>query len=1019
MLFPSDIKIHDVLVGCYRKYKSYVYYSSGMSFKKQEIAAFEQDPEKFEEHLSSLENALLHDDRVYFSKLLHRIQYRVLPKLSPDLKQGDELVISNEDLDNLQINKVNFFISLPVELSILDVLWTLIFYRICLANSDEINSFSYANVIDENVFCQRDGILESINFSSYQLFKPYYRNYIQWKNDAIDAAKKNYENKEDSTIFSLDLKEFFYSINVDFSALPKLVTNNEILLNEYNSFSFLSWIIKKIHETYKNKVVKVRKGLGDRLFLPIGLPSSGVIANVYMLDFDESVAAANGVDYYARYVDDILIVRKGVEKTKNSIELLLSAFPAQLQRIGTTDEVSLCKAPSIIIQKSKIKVIQILKDYSESILTRLKTDIATPSEPRLMPNIELNLDDFQNLIYGQQNESIKVRDATNPGINQKYLMKYFSDFLFGHKNTFVESGRVKKTTTREAKIKDQIEKALSTSLLLHLYQKWDAIFSFAFLCDNDKQLFIKLYEKARKSISTLSFSKDESTIVEAEKSHVLSDLKTALENALSLSVSSAYAITLSGAKVSRVLTLTMKNIGKSLRKCNMFNLRLCAFPMLPFSNDPPDNLYVVNIQEYLSKYSKSDIDERKIELSPCYIAPQDFFIYKILRQYEAINKIDYQQIMKDYQNIFMKFGFTDCPNIKVLPPQNSRKEYQKISIFVGEDQQVHDGMFYIALGNMNLTKHRMIVDHSKLKLMQASFQKKKELYRLLNSSYLPRIKTPLKSTLTNPHTINPGTSDEKHETMTPVDLLVLPEASVPLEWIPEIAEFSRRSQIAVICGIKYVSLNKRIVNTVATVLPVISKEKHKSSFVFLREKNVYAPEEKRRIKNNGLEWRDSDPSVNYIFSWRDLNFSVFNCYELTDIMSRALVGTDELDLLIATEYNKDIAYFSSIAESASRDLFCYVCQVNSSDYGDSKIIGPLKEYRKTIASISGGEKDSIHIGGINVAALREYLNSEHSQDFVDYKEGVNRSDGSAKHKNPKFEKLMVFCATSANRNKGK
>jgi len=1022
MVFPADISIHDVLIGCYRKYKSYVFYSSGMSFKKKDVAEFEADSETFEKSISSLESALRTEDRIYFSKLFRQINYVVLPKMSLDTKSKNDLVISNEDPDNLTISKVNFFISLPVELSILDVLWTLIFYRICLTSSNEINSFSYANIIDDSVFVQRDGILESINFSSYKLFKPYYRNYIQWKNQAINIAEGNYGNEQDSTIFSLDLKEFFYSIDVDFSLLPQLATNNKNLLEEYSSFSFLSWIIETIHQIYRKKVVQVRKGLGSRLFLPIGLPSSGVIANVYMLSFDESMAATEGVDSYARYVDDILIVKKGIEKTKNSIDLLLSAFPKQFKRIEDTKEISLCAASNIIIQKDKIKVIQIYKDCSECILSKLKTDIATPSEPRLMPNIELSLDDFQKLIYGEQSESIKVRDATSPGINQKYLMKYFSDYLYGHKNTFLEKEKAEGPTTREAKIKDQIEKTLSTNLLLHLYQKWDAIFSFAFLCDDDKQLFAKLFQKAKGSISALSFSLSEPTIIKKKKPTLLLALKSALKEALHLSASSAYAVTLNTAKITHIFTPKIKKMGVLLRKCDMFNLRLCAFPMLPFSKNPPNNLYVVNVSKYLSTYSKDDIDQRKIALSPCFIAPQDFFIYQILRQYDAINAIDYQKIMSDYQSLFNKFDFTDCPEIMISIPSNSKKEYQKTCIDVyGGGEGNHEGMYYIALANMNLTKHRMILDHSKLQLKQASFQKKKELYRLLNNSYLPKIKLILKGAFPSRYLLNPSspTEKERHETMVPVDILVLPEASVPLEWISEIAEFSRRSQIAVVCGVKYVLLGNRIINSVATILPEISDKKHKSSFVFLREKNVYAPEEKRRIKDNGFACCDQTPLVYYVFSWQNINFAVFNCYELTDIMSRAVVGTGRLDLLIATEYNKDIAYFSNIAESASRDLFCYVCQVNSSDYGDSKIIGPLKEYRKTIASISGGEKDSIHIGGINVGALRDYQICEHEQDFVHYKEGVARAGNVAKHKNDKYEKLLVFSATSANLNKGK
>jgi hypothetical protein len=1023
MVFPSDVDAHGVLIGCYRKYKSYVFYSSGMDFKKKEIAEFESDPVSFDKKIEDLQRALVSEDKTYFARLFRQISYQVLPKLSSGKQDRNSLIISNEESDQLTIDKVNFFIELPVELSILDVLWTLLFAKLSSSGFDEINQFSYANLIDDGVFLgEGPEFLETINFQTYKLFRPYFKNYVLWKNRAIDCAENNYENQEDSTIFSLDLKEFFYSLDVDFSKLPSLVTDNKDLLKHFESYSFLSWIISKIHLTYRVKVAKVRKGLGERVFLPIGLPSSGFIANAYMASFDQRISATSGVDYYGRYVDDILIVKKGVSESSDSIDLLVSAFPEELKKTESQDDVFLLGQKSVVIQKTKIKVIKILSGYSESILTRLKTDIATPSEPRLMPNIDLSLDDFQNLIYGEENESIKVRDASNPDINQKYLMKYFSDYLYGHKNTLPTRKPRKGLTTKEAKIKDQIEKTLSSSLLMSLYAKWGAIFSFTFLCDSDKSLFVSLASKAKAAISGLSFSSKESAILDSQKPKILALLKKSLTLCLNLSISSAFALTLSGKNITGVLSQEIRNTGKILRESNMFNLRLCAFPMLPFCSKLPDNLYNVDLQKYLSFYSRDGIDKRKIQLSPTFVRPQDFFIYNILKSYDALNSIDYQEINNNYKDLYSGLGFTDCPEIEVSNISSAKKEYQKFHISVfGNNDNDDRSVVYLALANMNLSNHKMIIDHSKLGLDQNSFKRKRELYRLLNSSYLPRVKgvhrrVSPEALFGNAKTV---AESESKETLSPVDFLVLPEASVPLEWLPEIAEFSRRSQIAVVCGIKYVLFDDRIINSVATILPTVSGQEHWAAFVFLREKNTYAPEEKRRIENNDYHWRDSSPAKNYVFTWRNVKFAVFNCYELTDIMSRAFFSTDNLDLLIATEFNKDISYFSSITESASRDLFCYVCQVNSSDYGDSKIIGPLKGYRKIIASISGGEKDGIHIGGIDVKELRKYLNAEHQKDFVDYKENCEKASNSAKNKNPDFTKLLQFCATSANRNKGK
>ena len=90
----------------------------------------------------------------------------------------------------------------------------------------------------------------------------------------------------------------------------------------------------------------------------------------------------------------------------------------------------------------------------------------------------------------------------------------------------------------------------------------------------------------------------------------------------------------------------------------------------------------------------------------------------------------------------------------------------------------------------------------------------------------------------------------------------------------------------------------------------------------------------------------------------------------------------ETDIIFASEYNLDISYFSSITESASRDLSDFVTQVNYSNCGDTKLVAPYRDKFKIIASINGGEKDSVHIGHVDIEELRNYLSAfkSHSLD---------------------------------------
>ena len=56
-----------------------------------------------------------------------------------------------------------------------------------------------------------------------------------------------------------------------------------------------------------------------------------------------------------------------------------------------------------------------------------------------------------------------------------------------------------------------------------------------------------------------------------------------------------------------------------------------------------------------------------------------------------------------------------------------------------------------------------------------------------------------------------------------------------------------------------------------------------------------------------------DYSIYHLCQWKGIQFTVYNCYELTDIVHRCIFRSD-LDVLFAVEYNKDINYFSNISK---------------------------------------------------------------------------------------------------------
>ena len=81
-----------------------------------------------------------------------------------------------------------------------------------------------------------------------------------------------------------------------------------------------------------------------------------------------------------------------------------------------------------------------------------------------------------------------------------------------------------------------------------------------------------------------------------------------------------------------------------------------------------------------------------------------------------------------------------------------------------------------------------------------------------------------------------------------------------------------------------------------------------------------------------------------------------------------------VDFLIAVEWNLDTNYFSNIAESSARDLHCYFVQVNTTQYGDSRIVSPQCTEMMNILRTKGGINETLLIGELDIHELRNFQN---------------------------------------------
>ena len=230
--------------------------------------------------------------------------------------------------------------------------------------------------------------------------------------------------------------------------------------------------------------------------------------------------------------------------------------------------------------------------------------------------------------------------------------------------------------------------------------------------------------------------------------------------------------------------------------------------------------------------------------------------------------------------------------------------------------------------------------------------------------------------------------------------LTFPEYYLPIEWLHLLIEFSRKAGIIIVTGLKPYMVGKKVCNFQAVIVPFKDTYEHKESMVFIREKNNYAPLDKQTIHDTNPGFYCTDPKVpTYIvFNNGKISFSSLICFELTDVNARSMLK-NRADIVIASEYNQDIYYFSNIVESTARDLGAFIVQVNSSNFGDSRIVAPYRDKYKEIVNITGGTRDSTHIGIIDLKEYKDYLKEYFKCDkSCDYR--VLEADKYIKFKKP-------------------
>lgn len=980
----------------YKKLKASIYLDKTQLPLRDQLVAYEsqgieQQLEVLAEKLSGSEE----DWTAFMTEIISHISAFAFPKSLEAVPEN--MVILNSSSTPIRMEKPQFFIDLPVNGHILGTLWVLsvgmALDKDCEDDVEGMYEHSYGNRLKKNLINPKT---EDITYSPY-LFELYFSQYESWRDRGLKRAQERLAGKQDAVILTLDFKSFYYSVDLqktDFLRFMDACKDPEPWVERVNDFVYR--VLRGYSDVIRGLCDGTDLSVADRTILPIGFLPSNIISNWVLTAFDNAIIEQWNPVYYGRYVDDIIIV----DKVEKNSQLYKKAREKDEKQSLTADDVikmflqngelpiltkvkekpeahdsnvvtykvnpQLFDHPTqeIFVQNSKVKVFYFQSGATQALLNCFQTKIAqNVSEFRMLPDMDrvLKNKDYSEIFNLKNGDSInKLRNVDGISISKFAMSKFL--------------GKYRKVCglINDKKEENAFEKDLMVILderaLIENYAAWERILEILVVNDRTKLL----EQCSLRILSAIRRYEVPETKVGAGGIHVKDGLLLVFRAALCRVTALTWSIEIDNV-IERVFETILKCAEELHCACNilkMFDPNAMRQSRLDYCCSRMVNKYVLPLpidcvlswlmaQDHprvrLCEMSE-DMDifdslwtESKYRYYPYMFTPQEISFALLCGELCEEELRDPSKQQKMIESIYLRCNY---PNVKSEEVRVYELEEIEAVGFARE-------CYAVSVGKKDGSdqKSKLCVAIGNAELEEANF--KAALDRRPNRSY-QRYRNLSKML------------DDALEQQ--VDLLVLPENYLPFEWIPAISRFCANNQIGLITGVEHIVIDPHgdqkpsVYNLTAVILPY---EHHWQKFahVVCHSKVKFSPEEQRQIEGHHCACKNG--KTYQLFCWRGVWFPVYCCFELASIRDRALFSSFA-DMVVAVEWNRDIAYFSSIIESMCRDLHCYCIQANSSGPGDSRILQPAKSELRDIVKTKGGKNPCILAADIDIGILREF-----------------------------------------------
>ncbi len=649
------------------------------------------------------------------------------------------------------------------------------------------------------------------------------------------------------------------------------------------------------------------------------------------------------------------------------------------------------------------KTLLYLFDHLESdlVIDKLKKELdARTSEFRDFPTEKENQETFEESAYHLLYDGTegKIRTLKDYKENRFGLTIYLANRIFS---------ALRHDSASAGEEVDQVLKFFRGVNCVTFYRLWERILTY-FLVNNAAEAYVKFYLHCAEQIQKIRPKKEKDYAVNKSLHATMVDfLDCAHELAISLNpkfideTSTAaknfeFQINKIGAEAFAYFSTNFEPTRSDsfwvqrFRESNMIRHSYVIHPLLNFTTEAKKGW--VKLTSLALDFTKYNLDPELIKNSP---RPIKFWECSLAKAYEHIGKAK-QTFMKEHEHVTTLLSIDDELNAdlekvgKSFYLDDAFELYNRINgnhsaEYILEDPTLRD-KFYVRKTNrltydditpvwgqeiaVNSTGRNML-NRPVIAFANTQIQEKDIADSVRNKPRLDKARYKKMAEILE------KARKEK------ADMLLFPEFFTNINLLSSLVRYAAKNDVLVVTGLEHVQMEGYAYNFIVTILPVKVGGITDAVPVF-RLKNHYAHAEEHLIEK--YHFRVPRPLVyRYdVFNWKNIYFSSYYCFELANALHRSMFKS-KLDLLIGVEWNKDTPYFSNIVEAGSRDLHLYVAQVNTSQYGDTRLTQPVETARKDILKLKGGQNDAILTGEIDIYSLREFQLKKYDSEDKSFK----------------------------------